>query len=87
MSDIFISYSHEDRDTARRYAQALLAKGLSVRWDDALRSGEAFYKRIEQALRAAKAVVVPSTARCSPCGRRCDDQRVLRALSFARSRA
>jgi adenylate cyclase len=58
MSDVFISYSHENRSTARLYAQALEGQGLSVWWDDALRSGEAFDEKIEQALRAAKAVVV-----------------------------
>jgi adenylate cyclase len=58
MSDVFISYSRHDRATARRFAEALQANGLSVWWDDALRSGEAFDERIEEALRAAKAVVV-----------------------------
>ena len=58
MSDIFISYSHQDRDVARRFADALQAAGLAVWWDDHLRSGEAFDEKIEAALRAAKAVVV-----------------------------
>lgn len=58
MSDVFISYSHENRETARRFAQALQSEGLSVWWDDAVRSGEAFDEKIEQALRGAKAVVV-----------------------------
>jgi TIR domain len=57
-ADVFISYSHQDREVARRYADALSAVGLSVWWDDHLRSGEAFDERIEAALRAAKAVVV-----------------------------
>ena len=58
MTDVFISYSHQDRDVARRYADALQTAGLSVWWDDHLRSGEAFDEKIEAALRAAKAVVV-----------------------------
>ena len=58
MSHVFISYSHEDREVARRYASALEAAGLSVWWDDHLRSGEAFDEKIEAALRAASAVVV-----------------------------
>ena len=58
MSDVFISYSHQDRDVARRYADALQAASLNVWWDDHLRSGEAFDEKIEAALRAAKAVVV-----------------------------
>ncbi len=58
MTEVFLSYSHQDRDIARRYADALEAAGLSVWWDDHLRSGEAFDEKIEAALRAAKAVVV-----------------------------
>ena len=58
MPDVFVSYSHQDRDVARRYADALQAAGLAVWWDDHLRSGESFDEKIEAALRAAKAVVV-----------------------------
>ena len=49
MTDVFISYSHQDRDVARRYADALQAAGLAVWWDDHLRSGEAFDEKIEAA--------------------------------------
>lgn len=55
--DIFISYAHEDKDAARRFAEAFAAEGFSVWWDDTIRSGEAFDKAIETALRGAKAVV------------------------------
>ena len=58
MTDVFISYGHEDRAIARRFADSLHAEGLAVWWDEALRSGEAFDERIEQALRTAKAVIV-----------------------------
>lgn len=58
MTDIFISYSRNDAATARRFADALEAAGHKVWWDDALRSGDAFDEKIEQALRGAKAVVV-----------------------------
>lgn len=58
MADVFVSYSHQDREVARRYADALSAAGLSVWWDDHLRTGEAFDEKIEAALRAASAVVV-----------------------------
>jgi adenylate cyclase len=56
--DVFISYGHDDRATARRVADALEAEGLSVWWDDSLRSGDAYDQVIEQALRDARAVVV-----------------------------
>src|SRR5262245_47654144 len=58
MADVFISYSRSDAEAARRFAQAFEAMGLSVWWDVSLRSGETFDEAIEQALRAAKAVVV-----------------------------
>ena len=58
MADVFISYSRGDASAARRMAEAFEAQGLSVWWDDALRSGEAFDEAIEKALKEAKAVVV-----------------------------
>ena len=58
MADVFISYAREDADIAGRFAEAFQAAGLSVWWDDALRSGEAFDESIERALREAGAVVV-----------------------------
>jgi len=57
-TDIFISYSREDRAVARRFATALEHEGFRVWWDAALRSGETFDEVIEEQLRAAKAVVV-----------------------------
>lgn len=56
--DIFISYSREDRPTARMFADALGQEGFEVWWDAALHSGETFDEVIERNLRAAKAVVV-----------------------------
>jgi adenylate cyclase len=58
VSDIFISYSRDDRTRARLFAEALEREGYSVWWDVTLRSGDAFDEAIEQALRAARAVVV-----------------------------
>jgi hypothetical protein len=58
VSDVFISYAHDDRATARRFADALEAERLTVWWDDSLRSGEAYDQVIEQALRDARAVIV-----------------------------
>lgn len=57
-SDIFISYSRQDRGTAQQFATALLQEGFAVWWDDALHSGQAFDEVIEEELRSAKAVVV-----------------------------
>ena len=58
MSQIFLSYNREDQAVAKRYADAFAAEGMSVWWDTALRSGEAYDEVTEAALRAAKAVVV-----------------------------
>ncbi|MGZ3276368.1 MAG: TIR domain-containing protein, partial [Caulobacteraceae bacterium] len=58
MPDIFLSYSREDQATARRFAEALEAGGLSVWWDTTLRAGEAYDEVTESALKTAKAVVV-----------------------------
>ena len=58
MEDIFISYASEDREQARRFAEAFAARGWSVWWDRHIVPGEAFDTRIEQALDAARCVVV-----------------------------
>lgn len=57
-TDIFISYSRDDREIAKRFAAALSKEGFRVWWDAALHSGETFDEIIEEQLRAAKAVVV-----------------------------
>jgi TolB-like protein/Flp pilus assembly protein TadD len=56
--DIFLSYNREDAAIARAYAEAFVREGLDVWWDATLRSGEAYDKVTEAALRGAKAVVV-----------------------------
>lgn len=56
--DIFLSYSREDQDRAKVFAEAFSAQGFDVWWDVGLRTGEAYDKVTEDALRAAKAVVV-----------------------------
>jgi TolB-like protein len=58
MPDIFLSYSREDQATARLFAEGLEREGFSVWWDQALTAGESFDEVTEQALTAAKAVVV-----------------------------
>jgi TolB-like protein len=56
--DIFLSYSREDQSVARHFAEAFEQEGLSVWWDQTLRSGEAYDEVTENALRSARAVVV-----------------------------
>ena len=58
LEDIFLSYNREDQAVARTYAEAFEREGLSVWWDTALRSGDAYDEVTEAALRNAKAVVV-----------------------------
>jgi TolB-like protein len=58
LTDIFLSYNREDQARAKLFADAFAAAGLTVWWDTALRSGEAYDEVTEAALRAARAVVV-----------------------------
>lgn len=58
MSDIFISYSREDRGKANDIAEALKKQGFSVWWDRSILPGERFGTVIEEALDAAKCVIV-----------------------------
>ncbi len=58
MSDIFISYAHEDRDRAQTLAKRLREAGWSVWWDPELRAGEHFAEVIEEVLQQVHAVIV-----------------------------
>jgi TolB-like protein/Tfp pilus assembly protein PilF len=58
LTEVFLSYGHDDAATAQLYAQAFEREGLTVWWDTSLRSGQAFDAAIEEALKRAKAVVV-----------------------------
>jgi len=62
MSDIFVSYDHEDTATAKRIKDALeqvfKARGLSVWWDPDLYAGERYRQTILRQLEAARCVVV-----------------------------
>lgn len=58
MENVFLSYNREDVAAAQRYAAAFEREGISVWWDAALKSGEAYDEVTEAALRGAKAVVV-----------------------------
>ena len=58
MSDIFISYSSSDRSRARDLAKALEREGWSVWWDRTIPPGKSFSVVLEEALEAARCVVV-----------------------------
>lgn len=58
MADVFISYTRDEIDIARRFAQAVELQGLSVWWDQAIRSGDSYDEVTEGALREARAVIV-----------------------------
>jgi len=58
MAGVFLSYDRDDSDRARPIALALEKAGHSVWWDLHVRGGAQFAKVIEEALKAADAVVV-----------------------------
>jgi hypothetical protein len=58
MHDLFISYSHEDRDHAAALAKACEAAGWSIWWDRDLVAGKLWDKSIENALNEARVVVL-----------------------------
>lgn len=58
MSDIFISYGDEDKNSAGAIAEALEQSGWSLWWDRRLRGGELYDDVIERELNLAKCVIV-----------------------------
>jgi len=58
MSEIFISYAHEDRPHSERLAHALEAQGWSVWWDIVIPAGKHFDDVIDEEMDAAKCVIV-----------------------------
>jgi sulfatase modifying factor 1 len=58
MSDIFISYAHEDRPRAAAIAKALEGQGWSVWWDRDIRAGKNIALVIEHEIAKARCVVV-----------------------------
>lgn len=58
MSDIFLSYSSEDKARAQILAKALKSQGYSVWWDRFISPGKIYSKVIEQELEAANCVIV-----------------------------
>jgi len=58
MKDVFISFASEDRPVAQELAAGLEQSGISVWWDRQIQVGSEWDKTIEDALAAAKCVVV-----------------------------
>ncbi|HEY6049563.1 MAG TPA: TIR domain-containing protein, partial [Sphingomicrobium sp.] len=58
MAGVFLSYDRDDSERARHFARALEKAGHNVWWDLHVRGGTQFGKVIEEALKAADAVVV-----------------------------
>lgn len=58
MADVFLSYSREDKGTARAVADDLRGEGFSVFFDEDVRAGETWNERIEKEVNEARAVVV-----------------------------
>lgn len=58
MTDIFLSYTERDRDTARRIAGVLDAAGWSVWWDRRIPAGETWRSVLEHALEEMRCMVV-----------------------------
>lgn len=57
MTDIFISYAHEDRDIAQALAGEFSARGLEVWWDEDLRAGDDWASKIMGTLDTVRLVV------------------------------
>ena len=58
MTDIFISYKREDRDSAQALAEMFVANGYDVWWDVELLPGKNFTQEINSVVKNAKAAVV-----------------------------
>ena len=58
MSDIFISYTRNDRPKAEQLARAFEAHGWSVWWDRKIPAGRTFDEVIEEAVAACRCLVV-----------------------------
>jgi hypothetical protein len=58
MSDIFISYNHEDQIRAQELAQALGGRGWSIFWDRTIPYGKTWRETIGKELSEARCVIV-----------------------------
>ncbi len=56
--DIFVSYSHEDRERVKILVASLAAEGWEVFWDRTIPPGESWRTYIGQPLAAAPIVIV-----------------------------
>lgn len=63
MADVFISYAHEDRNGAKKFARFIEEHGYSVWWDKETQAGTMFLPEIDKQLRECKAVIVLWTDR------------------------
>ena len=62
MTQVFVSYKQSQRERVRPIVDALLHRGLTVWWDDALEVGEDFSRRINHELDRATVVLVAWSA-------------------------
>ena len=58
VTEVFVSYAREDRETAQALAGALAADGHAVWWDRALGGGDDFSLEIERQLTASRVALV-----------------------------
>lgn len=58
MTDIFLSYARKNRDRVSKIADGFVDGGYDLWWDTALRAGDNYAQKIENALDATKSVVV-----------------------------
>jgi hypothetical protein len=58
MTDIFLSYTERDRETARQIAEVLGSAGWSVWWDRRIPAGETWRSVLEHALEDMRCMVV-----------------------------
>jgi hypothetical protein len=58
LADIFISYASADRERARQLADTLTRRGYQVWWDRTIPPGRVFDEVIQEALHAAKCIIV-----------------------------
>lgn len=58
MSDIFISYAHQDRGKAREISSRLTREGWSVFWDRVTPVGKTWDEILEKELKETKAIIV-----------------------------